>query len=149
MWVKFPRGAESCSIEQQNFAKEYSVEIDGKVENWTRMPDHFVPTILGMNLGYEALLRGQCPPGCDLDDLALSDPKRDDKIGSLAIQLDGVNKSNQQLTIALERSEQEHRRAETECQILRARLKDVEAELEALKAQSASFLEASTTSSKK
>lgn len=139
MWIKFPSGAESLSVEQQNFVTEYEVDVpDGKGgarhECWFRVPNHFVPTILGVNLGYSALQLGEKPPGCDLDDLAASDPNRDDKIGSLAIQLDSQSKVNMELTRALERSEEQRKQAETECFILRNRLKDLEMEFEEFKA---------------
>ena len=138
MWIKFPSGAESLSVEQQSFVSEYEVDVpdekEGKRhENWFRVPNHFVPTILGLNLGYSALQLGETPPGCHMEDLAASDPKRDDKLGSLAIQLDSQTKTNVSLTRALERSEEQRKQAETECFILRNRLKDLEEELEDLK----------------
>lgn len=142
MWIKFPPGAESLSVEQQNFVSEYEVDVPDEKkggsatrhECWFRVPNHFVPTILGLNLGYSALQLGESPPGCHMDDLAASDPKRDDKLVSLAIQLDSQTKVNIELTQALERSEDQRKQAETECFILRNRLKDLETEFEELKA---------------
>lgn len=130
MWVKFPKGSESLSVEQQQFNSEYHVKLpdDDFESHWTRVPDHLIDRVLSMNLGYGALPRGQTPPGCVLDDLAVSDPNRDDKVGTLALQVDALTKSNIELTAAIRQSEEQRNQAETECAILRARLKDLEQE---------------------
>jgi hypothetical protein len=49
MWFRFPPGAESITVELQNFGTEWSaLDADGKEQKFFRAPDHFAPTILAL-----------------------------------------------------------------------------------------------------
>lgn len=136
MWVQFPNGAEMLSVEQQNFKSEYSCTLaDGEL-HFTRVPDHLIPRVLSANLGYKALPKGVSPPGCDIADLAMSDPKRDEAVATLALQVDALTENNKLLTTAIERAEEQRQQAEVECSVLRARCKDLEEENSTLKGNS-------------
>lgn len=49
MWFRFPPGAESITVELQNYLPEWTApDAEGKEQKFFRAPDHFAPTILAL-----------------------------------------------------------------------------------------------------
>jgi septal ring factor EnvC (AmiA/AmiB activator) len=64
MWVKFPKGAENVTVQQQPFAAEAQCkDPDGTLRHFVRVPEHFLAHMLGLGFTAEA------PAATDLDDL--------------------------------------------------------------------------------
>jgi len=82
MWFKFPKGCDSISVDRQVFKTEYENE-SGK---FFRAPDHFAPKILSIGMGFEIVAQ---PEGA-MEDLPKQDPARDNTIGQMAIEAEGL-----------------------------------------------------------
>jgi hypothetical protein len=89
VWFKFPKGAESISVEQQSFGIEAK---DAEGGCYFRAPNHFAAKILGI----PGFITAEPPEGSPAD-LPLSDPLRDGAISELSRENDGLKQELQQL----------------------------------------------------
>lgn len=81
MWFRFPKGASSIAIQQQEFKTEVT---DAEGFGYFRAPPHFAPTILSL-AGF--ISAGELPPDAP-PDLSPDDPKKDQAIAEMAASLD-------------------------------------------------------------
>jgi peptidoglycan hydrolase CwlO-like protein len=81
MWVRFPSSTTAITIQQQNFTAEAK---DAEGRHYARVPAHFTPHLLSMNMGFEI-----CDPPADTDlpDLPTKDPDSDKDMKHLGQQL--------------------------------------------------------------
>lgn len=91
MWMRFPPGVESISVEQQTFKPEF--EKDG--DQFARFPEHFVPKVINANMGFTVV---SAPEGAPED---LPPTAQTSVIADMGIEVERLRQDNLQLQTAL------------------------------------------------
>lgn len=137
MWFQFPKGAESISVQQQQFSIEAS---DEEGRGYFRAPDHFAGLILDVP-GFSA----KEPPNTDLPDLPKADPLRDGAIGDLGRKLDASQTETRELREDLNRVSAELRAMADENRALKTAMAILEKDNSDLKERLDEFEDEKTT----
>lgn len=113
MWMRFPDNTSGISVEQQEFKPEF---IDKDERRYARFPDHFVPRVLDLNMGFAVV--GQ-PEGAPED---LPPSEQTSAIADMGIQVNRLNEDLVHLQAANRTLSEDNTKLKAENATLRAEM---------------------------